>query len=120
MEFGVDEFWSYNLYLNLKVRWLNERAYKSGGLIVNDTMQFLVQHGYIMLFLFVFAEQIGLPVPALPVLLAAGALAGSKSLNFGFIIILALLASLLSDFIWYQIGRYRGSKVLNFLCRISL
>ena len=33
---------------------------------------------------------------------------------------LALLAGVISDFIWYQVGRIRGGKVLTLLCRISL
>ncbi|MEW6733512.1 MAG: VTT domain-containing protein [Acidobacteriota bacterium] len=73
-----------------------------------------------MLFLLVFIEQIGLPLPAAPFLLAAGALASNGELSFTLTIAIGIIASLLSDLIWYQIGHYRGSSVLNFLCRISL
>jgi len=34
--------------------------------------------------------------------------------------LVALVAALLSDMIWYGIGRQRGNKVLRFLCRVSL
>ena len=33
---------------------------------------------------------------------------------------LALLASVVSDLIWYWLGKTRGRSILNFLCRISL
>jgi len=66
----------------------------------NETIEFLIRHGYSVVFAWVFAEQIGLPLPAVPVLLAAGALAGAGKLSLGFIIVLAVLASVLSDAIW--------------------
>jgi len=87
---------------------------------LNETLRFLIDHGYTVLFIWIFAEQIGLPLPATPLLLAAGALAGQGELNFALCITVAVMASLASDTIWYQIGRVRGGKVLNFLCRVSL
>ncbi len=87
---------------------------------MDDAIHFLLQHGYIVLFAWVLAEQIGLPLPAVPFLFAAGALGGSGRLNLGLAIGVAVLASLLSDVIWYEIGRRRGSRVLQLLCRISL
>jgi membrane protein DedA with SNARE-associated domain len=68
----------------------------------------------------VLAEQLGLPLPATPILLAAGALAGSGQMNLGVAIALAVIASMLGDVTWYAFGRVRGGKVLNLLCRISL
>jgi membrane protein DedA with SNARE-associated domain len=87
---------------------------------MDQVTQFLIQHGYVVLFLWVLAEQAGLPVPAGPLLLAAGALAGHGHLNLAIAFVLGVIASLLSDFLWYQIGRHRGSPVLQLLCRISL
>ncbi len=80
----------------------------------------LVRHGYAVLFGWVFAEQIGLPIPAVPFLLAAGAVAGTGRLSLAIILIAAGLASLVSDTIWYWIGRVRGARVLGLLCRIAL
>jgi membrane protein DedA with SNARE-associated domain len=85
-----------------------------------EFMEFIIRHGYIVLFVWVLAEQLGLPLPAVPVLLAAGALAGAGKLNFYVALLLALAGSLLSDYFWYELGRRRGGKVLNFLCRMSL
>ena len=82
--------------------------------------EFLLRHGYGVVFAWVFAEQIGIPVPALPLLLAAGASAGRGHLSFSLLLVLATTAAALSDSIWYHIGRRKGSKVLNLLCRVSL
>ncbi|MGH2607466.1 MAG: VTT domain-containing protein [Tepidiformaceae bacterium] len=73
-----------------------------------------------MLFIWVAAEQLALPVPSEPVLLASGALAGAGKLRLHVAVSIGVAASLLSDMIWYEIGRIRGSQVLRFLCRISL
>lgn len=87
---------------------------------MDDVTQFLLQHGGLVLFIIVFAEQIGLPIPAVPVLLAAGALAGAGAMDPLAAIGLAVAACFLGDFIWYYLGRHRGGHVLSVLCRISL
>ena len=87
---------------------------------MSETFQFLVRHGYSVLFLWVLGEQLGLPLPSTPLLLAAGALAGAGQMNIAIAIGLAVFASLLGDLSWYQFGKFRGGKVLNLLCRISL
>ncbi len=87
---------------------------------MEDVLDFVLRYRYLVLFGFVFAEQIGLPVPALPFLLAAGALVRTGQLHLGLALALAVAASVLSDLLWYQLGRRRGIKVLNLLCRISL
>jgi membrane protein DedA with SNARE-associated domain len=87
---------------------------------MNEVVQFLIEQGYVILFLWVLLEQLGLPIPVAPMLFAAGALAGIGKLNFLLVFGLSLLAALLSDQFWYQIGFRRGGKVLSLLCRISL
>jgi membrane protein DedA with SNARE-associated domain len=62
----------------------------------------------------------GLPIPALPLLLAAGALAGSGRMDFALAASLALVAVILADLFWYYLGRSRGGRILKLLCRISL
>jgi membrane protein DedA with SNARE-associated domain len=80
----------------------------------------VVQYGYTILFAFVTAEQAGLPIPAVPVLLGVGAMAGAGRMSVTLALGVALLASLPADLVWYEIGRRRGGRVLGFLCRISL
>ena len=83
-------------------------------------VQFLLKHGYTLLFAWVFGEQFGLPIPASPILLAAGALAGTQRMYFSVVLAVCLAASLTSDLIWYEIGKRKGATVLRLLCRISL
>jgi membrane protein DedA with SNARE-associated domain len=87
---------------------------------MHTALEFLLHHGYTLLLAWVFAEQIGLPVPAVPLLLAAGALAGTGHLNFFVSLGLAMFATLSADGAWYVLGRKKGIAVLQFLCKISL
>jgi membrane protein DedA with SNARE-associated domain/rhodanese-related sulfurtransferase len=87
---------------------------------MHTTLEFLLHHGYVVLLGWVFAEQIGLPVPSLPLLLAAGALAGTHRINFFASLFVAVFAAVLADTIWFEMGRLKGIKVLQFLCKISL
>ena len=87
---------------------------------MDDLFEVLVRYRYPILFGFVLAEQIGLPLPALPILLACGALIRTGQLDLAPALGLALTASVLSDLLWFELGRRKGGKVLNLLCRISL
>lgn len=87
---------------------------------MHRTLEFLLHHGYVLLLGWVFAEQIGLPVPSMPLLLAAGALAGTGHLNFFLSLFYVVLAAVTADSIWYQLGRRKGIRVLQLLCKISL
>ena len=87
---------------------------------MQDTLRFLMDHGYLVLFVFVFLEQVGVPLPAIPALLGVGALVGMGQMVGSVAISVATFASILADGIWYRIGRARGSRVLHLLCRISL
>lgn len=80
----------------------------------------LVAHGYLVLFVWILAVQVGVPLPGAPVLLAAGALAGTGYLDLAAVLVLAVLASLLGDALWFVLGRRHGNLVLAVLCRISL
>ena len=73
-----------------------------------------------MLFLWVLAEQLGLPIPSIPILLAAGALSGTGHMSLTTSLGLALFAAVLSDTLWFGFGKQKGASVLNTLCRISL
>ena len=83
-------------------------------------LEFLLHHGYMVLLGWVFLEQLGLPVPSLPLLLAAGTLAGTGRLSFFASLFVSMFAAVLADSIWYQLGRREGIKVLQLLCKISL
>jgi membrane protein DedA with SNARE-associated domain len=89
-------------------------------MFMTELIEFLLRHGYVVLFGAVFLEQVGVPIPSAPVLLAAGTLAAHGNISASTAILLALLASLLGDLVWYQLGRRRGHKVLHLICRLSL
>ncbi len=75
--------------------------------------------GYTGIFLCVFIEQLGLPLPALAVLIGAGALVASGSLSLVICFLVALVACLIADTLWYEIGRRKGRMVLYLLCKLS-
>ncbi len=68
----------------------------------------------------VFVDQLGLPVPAVPTLIVAGAVAAEGRLSLGGVFLGAVLACLCADCLWYRLGEVFGIRVLKTLCRISL
>lgn len=87
---------------------------------LHHAFDFLFHHGLAVVFGWVLVEQLGVPIPAMPVLLAAGALAGMGRLNVLAALLFAVLGALASDSLWFQLGRHKGIKILQLLCRISL
>jgi membrane protein DedA with SNARE-associated domain/rhodanese-related sulfurtransferase len=80
----------------------------------------LLTYGYLLLFVWVFAEQIGIPLPATPVLLAAGALSVEGAIKFHLAFLTGVGATLLADGSWFMVGRRHGHYVLRLLCKLSL
>ena len=80
----------------------------------------LIVYGYLLLFSWVLVEQIGIPLPATPVLLAAGALSAEGQLNFGLCLLCGVVASVSADSAWFLVGRRYGHYVLRILCKLSL
>ncbi len=87
---------------------------------MGNIFHFLTAHAYSVLFAAVAAEQIGLPVPATPFLLAAGALAAAGSVRPWLALPAAVIGSGVADLAWYLLGRWRGRRVLRVVCRIAL
>ncbi len=86
---------------------------------MNIIVQFVLKHGYTILFGALFAHQIGLPLPGPLFLLAAGALAAAGKLGLVASIGLAVTACVLADWVWYEAGRRRGEKALHFIHRFT-
>ncbi len=80
----------------------------------------LLTYGYLLLFAWVLVEQLGVPLPAMPVLLAAGALSAQDEISFPLALAAGLAGSLIADSAWFLIGRRYGHHVLRFLCKLSL
>ena len=87
---------------------------------MHSTIDFLIRHGYAVVFLWILAEQGAVPLPSIPVLLASGALARAGKLNLFLVLLCGLGACLIADNVWFQLGRRRGGRILRFICRISL
>ncbi len=87
---------------------------------MNETLQFVVRHGSLLVFAWVLVEQAGLPIPSAPLLLAVGALSGMGRMNLALAAAIAIIAAILGDSLWYEIGRGKGAGVLQWVCRISL
>lgn len=80
----------------------------------------LARHGLPLVFANVLLEQLGLPIPAIPTLIAAGALSAGGRLSTSALLVLAVAASLLADSLWYLLGRRYGYRILKTVCGISL
>ena len=90
-----------------------------GDVNMNAIVQFVLQHGYLILFAAVFAGQAGLPIPAPLFLLAAGALAATGKLSLVAALGLSITACVLADWAWYEAGRRGGDRILHFIHRFA-
>jgi membrane protein DedA with SNARE-associated domain/rhodanese-related sulfurtransferase len=81
---------------------------------------FFVHYAYLILFVWVLVEQLGIPIPSIPVLLTAGTLSTLHRVSPIYAMLAVLGACLIADSVWYQLGRHYGNSVLKLLCRLSL
>lgn len=88
--------------------------------MMQEITSLLAQYGLAFVFLNMFLEQAGVPVPAVPTLMVAGALAAGGGPGVPAVVAVAVIGSLLGDLIWYVAGRIYGFRVLQLLCRISI
>jgi membrane protein DedA with SNARE-associated domain/rhodanese-related sulfurtransferase len=87
---------------------------------MHSILGLLEHHTYAVMFGWVLIEQGGLPIPSVPVMLAAGTMSAAHKLHIAYAIPVIMLACVISDSAWYVLGRTYGSKVLNVLCKFSL
>jgi membrane protein DedA with SNARE-associated domain len=80
----------------------------------------LAQHGLALVFLNVLLTQGGVPLPAYPMLIVAGAFVAQGQIAPAPLILIAVVASLIGDMLWYAAGRRYGYRVLRTLCRIAI
>ena len=80
---------------------------------------FFVHYAYLIIFLWVLVEQIGIPIPSVPVLLTAGTLSATHRVSWFGITVAMLFACLIADTVWFSLGRRYGNSVLKLLCRLS-
>jgi membrane protein DedA with SNARE-associated domain len=87
---------------------------------MNGATGFLMEHGLLIIFVVALVNQVGLPIPASPWLLAAGALSRSGQLAFFGCVALAVFASLAAHVAWYEAGRRSGTRIMHLVCRVAL
>jgi len=87
---------------------------------VETVFALFAQYGLVAVFAVVLVKQLGAPLPAMPVLLLAGAAAATNGVFAVKALVVATMASLLADFVWFYAGRYFGRRVLTLLCQISI
>jgi membrane protein DedA with SNARE-associated domain/rhodanese-related sulfurtransferase len=80
----------------------------------------LITYGYLLLYAWVLVEQFGIPLPATPILLAAGALSAEGQISFSVALLAGVAAALTADVSWFMIGRRYGHHVLRILCKLSM
>ncbi|HEY2623531.1 MAG TPA: DedA family protein, partial [Dyella sp.] len=88
--------------------------------MAHHIVELIAQYGLLLVFINVLVEQAGAPVPAVPTMIVAGALAAADRLPLSGVLAVAVVACLVADFAWYAAGRYYGGGVMRTLCRISL
>jgi membrane protein DedA with SNARE-associated domain/rhodanese-related sulfurtransferase len=82
--------------------------------------EFISAYGLAFIFVNVLMDQMGLPIPAIPALIVAGALAADGKLSVPGLFIVAVVAILIAVSAWYYAGERYGNRVMRMLCRISL
>lgn len=87
---------------------------------MSEMTALLAQHGLTLVFVNVFLTQIGVPLPAIPMLVLAGAFVRQGQLPLAGVLAVATAASLLGDAIWYIAGQRHGYRILRTLCRIAI
>src|SRR5262249_6254897 len=80
----------------------------------------LLQHGLAVVFVWAFVVQAGVPAPAIPMLVGAGALSGAGRMDITLAVAAAMAAAVVADVLWYSLGRSYGTRVLGILSRFSL
>ncbi|HML07023.1 MAG TPA: DedA family protein/thiosulfate sulfurtransferase GlpE [Xanthobacteraceae bacterium] len=80
----------------------------------------IAQHGFLLLFSTVFVARIGLPLPVIPILVTAGALAGQDAGQLAEIVLISVCASQAAELVLYWLGLRYGQRFLGLLCRLSL
>lgn len=87
---------------------------------MNKLTDLVLRYGMTFLFLNVFLGQAGVPIPTLPTIVVAGALAADGKMSWVAVLALTFIATVLADLIWFYLGRWYGQRILKLLCKVSL
>lgn len=87
---------------------------------MHELTELLARYGLLLVFANVLLTQAGIPLPAVPILVVAGALAAQGEFTYTALLLTAIAAALLGDIPWFFAGRRYGHRVLRTLCRIAI
>lgn len=87
---------------------------------MHELTELLARHGLLLVFANVLLTQAGIPVPAIPLLVVAGAMAAQGEFSYTALLMTAVAAALAGDIPWYFAGRRYGHRILRTLCRIAI
>ena len=87
---------------------------------MSELLDLLMRHRMAVIFAWSFGVQGGAPIPAVPMLLGAGALAGAGQMSLTLAVATAVAATLAADVLWYTLGLFVGARLLGILGRLSL
>src|SRR2546428_13768366 len=79
----------------------------------------LIEHGVAVVFAWAFVVQAGVPAPAIPMLLGAGALSGSGRMHVVLAVAAAMAAPPSADVVLYSLGPAPAARALGMLSRVS-
>ncbi|VVE23327.1 putative membrane protein [Pandoraea cepalis] len=77
----------------------------------------IARYGLWLVFLNIFGQALGLPLPAYPTLIVT---ASTSLFPAPLIVALAIGAALLGDALWFLAGRRYGHHILRLMCRLSI
>lgn len=81
----------------------------------------MIEHyGWLLVFVNILLEQLGAPLPAYPTPIITGPMASRCEYSVPFLLLTAVAAALIADYVWFRLGRRYGRRVLSLLCKISL
>ena len=75
--------------------------------------------GATVVFVNVLLTRLGIPLPAVPVLLLAGTAIANGHLSFWHVLTAALAGALIGDGVWFAAGRLLGRRLIHALARLS-
>ncbi|MEO6829305.1 MAG: VTT domain-containing protein [Acidobacteriaceae bacterium] len=87
---------------------------------MHSTTEAFLHFGYLIVFGWVLLEQLGLPLPSTPILVTAGTLTATHHMKIGWIVLAVMMASVISDSVWFRLGSRYGSAVTRWICKFSL
>jgi membrane protein DedA with SNARE-associated domain/rhodanese-related sulfurtransferase len=84
------------------------------------TVEFFLHYGYLIVFGWVLLEQMGIPLPSTPILVTAGTLTATHHMKIEWVVLAAMLGSVIADSVWFRLGARYGSVVTRWICKFSL